>query len=264
MVNHWTEKIFLENPLLFLPILQRRLSFTENEVQTLLGIFKEFNVPENGCILDLACGIGRHSILLAEAGYNLVGIDISPEYIDIAKKISKERGVDKKCQFYVGDMRYLKNSIVDEKFDVVISMFTSLGYYDKQTDFNILKQTNELSSKNCILIIEIMNKNYIAKYVRKTWHEIPGILLHLEEPSFDLENSRLRAIWRVYKPVGNDLNFLGKIEFNNLVYDINELKDLVEKSGWTYEISFGGFDLSSLRPESRRILLVASASPEKL
>jgi hypothetical protein len=109
-----------------------------------------------------------------------------------------------------------------------------------------------------------MNKNYIAKYVRKTWHEIPNILLHLEEPSFDIENSRLRATWRVYKPVGNDLIFLGKIKFDNLVYNIKELKALVEKSGWTYEKSFGGFDLSLLQPESRRILLVARTSQEKV
>jgi hypothetical protein len=142
-------------------------------------------------------------------------------------------------------------------------MFTSLGYYDKKTDFDVLKQANELSSNKCVLIIEIMNRNYIAKYVRKTWHEIPGILLHLEEPSFDVENSRLRSIWRVYKPVGNDLNFLGEIKFDNLVYDIKELKDLVEKSGWTYKRSFGGIDLSSLRPESRRILLIAQSSTEK-
>jgi 2-polyprenyl-3-methyl-5-hydroxy-6-metoxy-1,4-benzoquinol methylase len=84
MVKHWTEQIFLENPLLFLPILEKRLRVAEKEVQTLLEIFKDLNLPKNGLILDLACGIGRHSILLAESGYNVVGIDISPEYISIA------------------------------------------------------------------------------------------------------------------------------------------------------------------------------------
>lgn len=256
---HWTKKVFLENPLLFLPILTSRIDRANRDVESLLKIFEDCIIKKERLVLDVACGIGRHSVILAEKGYKVVGIDISPEYIEIAKMLAKERKVQDKCRFIVGDIRSLKDSIGDSaRFDAVISMFTSIGYYDRKTDEAVLRQAKDLSRSGSILVIEVMNKEHIAHLVRKTWHEIPGELLHLEAPSYDSKNSRLFSEWRVFKPIGKDLKYLGSIEFDNLVYSHDELKSLVEKCNWQFKNSYGDMDLSSFTTKSRRIVLVAT------
>ena len=90
--SHWTERLFIEEGELYREELESRLDRAEKEVKALLRIFSEEGVPPKGRILDLCCGIGRHSILLAERGYQVTGIDLSPVLIARARELAKARG----------------------------------------------------------------------------------------------------------------------------------------------------------------------------
>lgn len=48
----------------------------------------------NKTALDIGCGAGREAILLAEAGYNVIGVDLSEEAIHIAKERSATQGLN--------------------------------------------------------------------------------------------------------------------------------------------------------------------------
>ncbi len=54
-------------------------------------------------MLDLMCGNGRISINLAKLSYKVVGIDISPMYIEDARGRAKEHNVAEDVKFLVGD-----------------------------------------------------------------------------------------------------------------------------------------------------------------
>ena len=85
-----------------------------------LVAYFHFN-PEDK-ILDMACGKGRHAIYLSEKGYNVVGVDLSPQNISHANQFANSR-----LKFYKHDMRkvFRKNT-----FEYVLNMFTSFGYFD--------------------------------------------------------------------------------------------------------------------------------------
>ena len=68
-------------------------------------------------ILDVGCGSGFFSILLAKQGYDVTGTDLTPEMVVNSKKLAKEEGVD--CRFLVMDAEKLE--FADAAFDVVIS-----------------------------------------------------------------------------------------------------------------------------------------------
>jgi cyclopropane fatty-acyl-phospholipid synthase-like methyltransferase len=155
-VKHWTEETFIENPLLFIPELLGRLGKAEEEAEHLRNIFDEHGVPGDGLILDLACGVGRHSIALARHGFRVVGIDISPEYIAKAEELAAAEGVSGRCRFVAGDMRRLKDLLGYHRFDAAICMFTSLGYYGPETDRDVLTQVKELSKERGLLVVEMM------------------------------------------------------------------------------------------------------------
>ena len=82
---------------------------------------KEINtqLPEgkNLKILDVGCGAGFFTILLAKAGHQVTGIDLTPDMIKNARILAEEEGVN--CEFTVMDAE--NPEFPDDTFDVIIS-----------------------------------------------------------------------------------------------------------------------------------------------
>lgn len=76
-------------------------------------------------VLDMACGRGRHARWFIEEGCNVTGIDISPESIADARKAAPGGA------FVVHDIR---EPFASERFDLVVCLFTSLGYFESPGD----------------------------------------------------------------------------------------------------------------------------------
>lgn len=70
--------------------------------------------------LDVACGTGRHLAAVADAVDDLVGVDLSPQMLDVARTRLAGR-----IELHVADQRTLA---LDRTFDVVSSLFSSIGY----------------------------------------------------------------------------------------------------------------------------------------
>ena len=254
LARHWTEETFIDNPLLFLPDLMGRMEKAEEEAGHLNDIFCGHGVPGNGLVLDLACGVGRHSIALASCGYRWVGVDISPEYVERARELAAEEGVEDRCSFMVCDMR-LRDSLGGYRFDAAISMYTSLGYYDAETDVEVLTQVRELVERG-VLVVEMMNRGY-AESLNGRRYSTVGEMVRLEESFFDEETSRLRAVWRMYRPNGQDLEYVGSIRFDNRLYTDRELIKLAGSAGWINHRVYGGLDKSGFNENSKKAFLVA-------
>lgn len=96
------------------------------EAEAFMSNLTEYlNVPEDGKILDLACGKGRHAIYLNKIGYNVVGADLSENSIKHAKQFENDTlnfKVHNMCQPF------------GEQFDSVFNLFTSFGYFENEAD----------------------------------------------------------------------------------------------------------------------------------
>lgn len=68
-------------------------------------------------ILDVGCGAGFFSVLLAKEGYRVTGVDLTPDMVENARTLAEEEKTD--CEFFVMDAENLR--FADESFDVVIS-----------------------------------------------------------------------------------------------------------------------------------------------
>ncbi|MGQ9782600.1 MAG: class I SAM-dependent DNA methyltransferase [Armatimonadota bacterium] len=71
-------------------------------------------------VLDLACGTGNVSELLADRGYAVVGVDISPEMIEVARTKSG------RVEYYMQDISEL--NLDNRQFELAICLFDSLNY----------------------------------------------------------------------------------------------------------------------------------------
>ena len=258
--KHWTERMFVERADLYRPTLEENVERAVPEVEGLVRILRGFDVPGDGLLLDLACGIGRHSVILAEWGYKVVGFDISPAFISRAEELAEERGVADRTEFIVGDMRAV--GTVLERFrgrlDAVLNLFTSMGYYGEETDRRVLSQLLELSVSGGLLVMDIANRDWIVRnFQAKSYDFGEDGMVMLAERTMDMETSWMHNIWRYYRKEGEDLRHLETFEVDHRVYSLHELKGLIEGSGWACQEFYGGFGMEPFRMESKRIIAVA-------
>ncbi|MEO0094854.1 MAG: class I SAM-dependent methyltransferase [candidate division WOR-3 bacterium] len=129
--------------------------YAKAETKQILKIFKEFGIKK-GKVLELCCGNGRICVHLAKKGFNVTRIDFSPDYIKDADAKAKEYKV--KVHYVCDDIRRL-NKIIEEKFDIILSIWTSIGFYTRKVDQKIIKMAANLLKKNGLfLILRIMSQ----------------------------------------------------------------------------------------------------------
>jgi SAM-dependent methyltransferase len=97
--------------------------------------------PEAVSLLDLGCGTGRHDRILTEMGYQVTGIDLAEEMLEIARA-SREGLPENSLRFVRGDVRTVR---VDALFDAVISLFHVMSY---QTSNDDLRNTFATASRH--------------------------------------------------------------------------------------------------------------------
>jgi ubiquinone/menaquinone biosynthesis C-methylase UbiE len=132
----------------------------EKEAQVFIdNLIDYLQIPIGSKLIDIACGKGRHAKYFNKKGMDVVGVDLSQNSINTAKKDE-----NKNLQFSVHDMR---ENYQENAFDVVANLFTSFGYFENNKDEQkaINAMENNLK-KEGILIIDFMNaKKVIANLV---------------------------------------------------------------------------------------------------
>ena len=104
-------------------------------------------------ILDVACGKGRHSKTLASLGFEVTGIDISPDSIRQARQSERDN-----LEFYVHDMRL---PFRVNYYDYVFNFFTSFGYFKTRREHDDSIRTIAKSLKTGgSLVIDYLNVHY--------------------------------------------------------------------------------------------------------
>ena len=122
-------------------------------------------------ILDLACGFGRHSLELARRGYDVTGVDITPEYIEYATKQAQTEKLN--AGFICSDIR---NVSFHNEFDVVLNMADgAIGYLENEEEnLKIFRVISEALKPGGRHFMDIMNGSYAETHFPcKLWDECP-------------------------------------------------------------------------------------------
>ncbi len=134
----------------------------------MLNLVSFLDLPRNATILDLACGKGRHSVFLNQLGYNVTGVDLSENSIRHAKQFENDT-----LRFHTHCMC----NPVDDEFDAVFNLFTSLGYFENEKDnFDSIKSIKQELKPGGYGVIDFMNvKKVITNLVPEESKTVKGI-----------------------------------------------------------------------------------------
>lgn len=120
--------------------------------------WKLLGLKKGSRVLDLCCGTGRHSILLARRGASVLGVDRTRAYLEEARR---RAGALKNCAFAEGDMRRLP---FKGEFDAVMNLWTSFGYFEKESDdLKTLKGIARALKPGGLFLIELVDHGWVRK-----------------------------------------------------------------------------------------------------
>lgn len=125
--------------------------------------------PVNSTMLDVACGKGRHSIQLANKGFEVTGIDLSDDSINEALQYETDT-----LHFYKHDMRL---PFWINYFDYAFNFFTSFGYFKTRREHdNAIRTIAQSIRREGIFVMDFLNVHYAEDHlVHQSEKEIEGI-----------------------------------------------------------------------------------------
>jgi ubiquinone/menaquinone biosynthesis C-methylase UbiE len=253
-MTHWTEEMFVQHADVFERTMEGRVEGTDEEVEQLLALLDEHGVdPETA--LDVACGIGRHTVEFATRGLTVQGVDISPAFIESARERAEEVGVADSVTVEVGDMREL--GTLEGSYDLVTNMWTAFGYFDDATNEAVAEGFHERVAEDGALVMELANKEYQMGNYRDSSAGLDDDDLYVERREYTPETGRIETAFTLFEQDGDGYEFLGEVEWDLRMYAPAELRRLLERAGFTDVFLYGGLDGSPLERESSRLVVVA-------
>ena len=198
-------------------------------------------------MLDIACGKGRHSKALFDAGYDVTGIDLSPASIEAAL-VMKTNGL----QFFCHDMR---ETFKANYFDYAFNFFTSFGYFDTHEEHQLAITAMAANLKeNGTLVIDYLNVGLAeGKNDNDAIIQMDQLLFHTKKWQDDL------YLFKEIKVIDAGSNeVLGVFEERVRKYNLQDFTLFMQKAGFRMMATFGDYQLNEFEPErSDRLILVA-------
>jgi SAM-dependent methyltransferase len=216
------------------------------EVARLIDLLE---LPSGSRVLDCPCGQGRHAHLLAEAGFDVDGLDYSEELLAVAKK----RGTARTLRYTQGDMRALPARWTG-RFSAVVNLFTSFGFFDlPDDDLRVLEEFARVLEPRGVLIWHGGSRDGVmTKFLARDWWSTADGTMFGQERSFDPLSGFLSitSTWR--GPKGE-----GERSHRIRLYSASELANRMREFGLIVEQAYDGWTDRPLTRRSSEMLLVA-------
>ena len=204
------------------------------------------DLKENETVLDLCCGNGRHDFPFVRMGCRVVGLDYSMPLLKTACECVPP---DCPAPSYIrGDARNLPFG--DGSFDVVLSLFTSFGYFDDAENEALIGSMARLLKPGGRFYIDYLNPVKVAEgLIKESSREKNGMKIH-EKRNINRETKRVEKTITLVR--GDE----SKV-FNESVrlYTKAEMLEMLHGAGLTVKDVIGSISKEPYSDSSERMIL---------
>ncbi len=225
----------------------------EEWVDYLRRLFQYFDFKPKS-ILDLGCGTGNNAIPLAALGYEVTGVDLSPDMLAVAEQKARDRGLNLSliCQ----DMCELD---IPVQFDLVISMVDSFNYLTTVDDFNqALKSAYNVLREGGMLIFDLNTAYKIEEvFGDHTYSLVDEDVCYIWENQYD-SDSRLCTMEVTFfvRQENGDYRRFTEIH-QERGWSLEEVKKALDNNCFRLLDVFGELALEPADPRDERIFIIA-------
>lgn len=214
-------------------------------------IWKLLGLQPGKRVLDMACGTGRIANRLAGLGCDVVGLDESELFLELARSLAPTNGGE--ITFVRNDMRRLQ---WEGEFDAVINWFTSFGYFSREDNFKCLSETYKALKTNGQVLIDHINRD---RLIRNLSRPLDMVIEHphddgnflIDRVAYDVATGRTETDRTIVRDGATR-----KTHFSVRLFTYAEIHDWIIRAGFRDCSGFGsqGDELSL---DSGRMIVVA-------
>ncbi|MNO22824.1 Cypemycin methyltransferase [compost metagenome] len=217
------------------------------EVEQMIGWLE---LPPGAKVLDLCCGMGRHSLALAESGYEVTGVDLS----EVLLKEARAQKGSEQVHWVRADMRELP---LAGGLDAVVNLFTSFGYFEEDKEhIRVLREIYRVLKPGGRFVIDFLNPGYVIH------HLVPYSTREDGENQID-ESRRIeqgyvkKDIILTSKKDGTRRQYREQVK----LYPLEKFQELLEQSGLQIEFVHGSYDGGVYDPKTSSRMIIKGTRP---
>ena len=235
MKTEWFERWFGKEYIALYP--HRNVAEAEHVIALIEGLLGGKRVDR---VLDLACGAGRHSGILANHWWT-VGLDLSEVLLLLAHRDAIP------AEFVRGDMRVLP--FADSAFDVVVNLFTSFGYFaDDESHHSVVREVARVMRGGGTFVLDFLNTTQLRRtLVPYDEREIAGSIV--EQRREISEDGRYVTKHICIRGTGQE--FTERVR----LFDKDDLSAMMVDAGFRIDAVYGNYDASPVTGDSPRVIL---------
>lgn len=226
----------------------------EEWAEYLVDLLKEYGI-DDGLVLDLGCGTGNMTELLASNGYDMIGIDNAEEMLEIAMEKRAQSGHD--ILYLLQDMREFE---LYGTVKAIVSICDSINYITEEEDLiEVFRLANNYLDPKGIFIFDF---NTVYKY-----SEVLGNQTIAEErddcsfiwDNYYYEDEQINEyeLSLFIKEQDSGLYRKFKEMHYQKAYDLRTIQRLIEKSGLEFVVAYDAFSKEAPTAQSERIYVIA-------
>jgi SAM-dependent methyltransferase len=231
-----------------------------------LPLYLELACQQGGRVLEIACGSGRVLVPLAQAGFEVVGVDASPHMLALARSKLEATGAD--AELVEADMRQF--SLPSTDFDLAIIAVKSFCYLTEvEEQLACLRSVREHLRPGALLAMDLLHPSL-------EWLAAPrgamrdDLLQHVPEEGFTLSRvesvvstdraRQVRVIRSIYETVADDGRVLEKrfVEWPYRWLHRFEAEHLLERAGFEVQAVYGGYRSEPFNSDSAAMVFLAT------
>lgn len=226
--------------------------------QYLISLLRERGVND-GLVLDLGCGTGSLTELLADSGYDMIGVDNAEDMLEIAMEKKLESGRD--ILYLLQDMREFELygtvaavvSICDSmnyilEYEELVQVFSLVNNYLDPKGVFIFDLNTEYKYRNILGESTIAENREESSFIWDNYFDEESRINEYDLTLFIQEDGKTgeAPLYRKYE----------EIHYQR-AYSMEEVKQALEEAGMVFEACYDAFTKDAPRPDSDRIYIVA-------
>lgn len=220
---------------------EEKIEEAEEEIEKIIKLGK---FEEGDRILDMPCGLGRHSKELERKGFEVVGVEKTQDYVEDARENTESAEIVKK------DMKNFKRG---RSFDAAINWWNSFGYFEeKSDDLKMLENIQKSLKEGGVLLMDLFGKEISA---------LTGFSSHWsrEEDSILLQDHEIKDNWKKIENTWIKVKEGEVVEYvwQQRLYSAHELEQLLKEAGFSQIEFFGNLEKEPYNHEADRMIVKA-------